>query len=115
MPSSSTLTVSRVRAKPASRNMNPACMKNTRKAVISTHMVLIAFTYGGSGTTAGAAAGAAAAAAAAGAAAGEAAGAVAVAGAVWARAFEPELTKNETVRTTRKHAATPSIFPPKIA
>ena len=49
MPSRSTLTVSRVRAKPASRNMNPACMKNTRNAVTSTHIVLIGFTYAGGG------------------------------------------------------------------
>ena len=35
------LTVSRDRAKPASRAMNPACMKNTRNAVTSTHTVLI--------------------------------------------------------------------------
>src|ERR1700761_3192397 len=60
MPSSSTLMVSRSRAKPASRNMKPACMKNTRNAVTSTHIVLIALTYGGSGGGAGAAAGAAA-------------------------------------------------------
>src|SRR5438093_711428 len=39
MHSRSTLTVSRSRAKPASRNMKPACMKNTRNAVTSTHTV----------------------------------------------------------------------------
>ena len=44
IPSRRTFTVSRVRANPASRNMNPACMKNTRNAVTSTHMVLIGFT-----------------------------------------------------------------------
>src|SRR5580704_8704205 len=88
MPSRSTLTVSRVRAKPASRNMNPACMKNTRKAVTSTHMVLIGFTYGGGGASGAAAAGAAgAAAAAAGAAAGAAGAVVAAAGAVCAWAL----------------------------
>jgi hypothetical protein len=38
--SSSTLTDSRERAKPASRAMKPACMKMTRNAVISTHAVL---------------------------------------------------------------------------
>ena len=35
------LTDSRDRAKPASRAMKPACMKNTRKAATSTHIVLI--------------------------------------------------------------------------
>ena len=35
------LTVSRDRANPASRAMNPACMKNTRKAATSTHIVLM--------------------------------------------------------------------------
>src|SRR5215831_18730168 len=49
MPSRSTLTVSRVRANPASRNMKPACMKNTRNAVTSTHIVFIGFTYAGGG------------------------------------------------------------------
>ena len=44
MPSRRTFTVSRVRAKPASRNMKPACMKNTRNAVMSTHMLFIGFT-----------------------------------------------------------------------
>ena len=39
-----TFDTSRVRAKPASRNMNPACMKNTRNAVTSTHIVLIGLT-----------------------------------------------------------------------
>ena len=43
--SRSTLTVSRERANPASRNMNPACMKNTRKAVTNVQVVLIAFTW----------------------------------------------------------------------
>src|SRR4029077_14929276 len=33
-----------VRANPASSIMKPACMKNTRNAVTSTHMVLVAFT-----------------------------------------------------------------------
>ena len=51
MPSRRTLTVSRVRANPASRNMNPACMKKTRKAVTQVHIVLIAFTYGGGGAS----------------------------------------------------------------
>src|SRR2546421_12635846 len=67
-----TLTVSRVRAKPASRNMKPACMKNTRNAVTNTHIVLIGLTYGGFG---GVASGAGAAGATG------AAGVVAVAGA----------------------------------
>src|SRR5579872_5570844 len=58
MPSSSTLMVSRSRAKPASRNIKPACMKNTRNAVTNTHMVLIGLQYGGSGTAGAAAAGA---------------------------------------------------------
>ena len=35
------LTDSRERAKPASRAMKPACMKNTRKAATNTHIVLI--------------------------------------------------------------------------
>ena len=39
MHSMSTLTVSRSREKPASSIMNPACMKNTRNAAISVHMV----------------------------------------------------------------------------
>ena len=39
MHSRRTLTVSLERAKPASRAMNPACMKKTRKAVTSTHTV----------------------------------------------------------------------------
>ena len=42
MHESITLDVSRVRANPASRNMKPACMKNTRNAVTSTHVVLMA-------------------------------------------------------------------------
>src|ERR1700742_558648 len=58
MPSRSTLIVSRSRANPASRNMKPACMKNTRNAVTNTHKVLMGLTYGGSGGVAGAAAGA---------------------------------------------------------
>ena len=37
-----TFETSRVLAKPASRNMKPACMKNTKNAVTSTHVVLIA-------------------------------------------------------------------------
>src|SRR4051794_22517826 len=39
-----TFETSRVLANPASRNMKPACMKNTRNAVTSTHIVLIGFT-----------------------------------------------------------------------
>src|SRR6202012_5112570 len=58
MTSSNTFIVSRSRANPASRNIKPACMKNTRKAVTSTHNVLMGLTYGGSGGVAGAAAGA---------------------------------------------------------
>src|SRR5207248_309845 len=42
--SSRTFTVSRERANPASRPMNPACMKNTRNAVTSTQTVLIGLT-----------------------------------------------------------------------
>ena len=42
--SSSTLTVSRDRAKPASRPMNPACMKNTMNAANSTQTVLSGLT-----------------------------------------------------------------------
>ena len=42
--SSRTFTVSRDRAKPASRAMNPACMKNTRKAVTRTQMVFTGLT-----------------------------------------------------------------------
>ena len=38
------LTDSRERAKPASRAMKPACMKKTRKAVTSTHTVLMGLT-----------------------------------------------------------------------
>src|SRR3954452_2000996 len=38
------LTVSRDRANPASRPMKPACMKNTRNAVTSTHTVLMGLT-----------------------------------------------------------------------
>jgi hypothetical protein len=38
------LTDSRERANPASRAMNPACMKNTRKAAISTQTVLSGLT-----------------------------------------------------------------------
>src|SRR2546423_980185 len=75
-PSSRTLMVSRLRANPASNIMNPACIKNTKKAVTRTHIVLIGLTYGGFSGVAGAAAGAAGAGAAA--AAGDAgAGAVA--------------------------------------
>src|SRR5689334_7891134 len=68
-PSNSTLTVSRLLAKPASNIIKPACIKNTRNAVIKTHIVLIGFKYSGvaAAAGAGAAAGAAAAAAAAGA------------------------------------------------
>ena len=44
MHSSRMLTVSRVRANPASSIMKPACMKNTRKAVTSTQMVLMGLT-----------------------------------------------------------------------
>src|ERR1700751_3878128 len=39
-----TLETSRVRANPASKNMNPACMKNTRNAVTSVHVVLTGLT-----------------------------------------------------------------------
>src|SRR5579864_7005557 len=66
MPSSNTLTVSRVRANPASSIMKPACMKNTRNAVTRTQTVLIGFTNGGFSGAAGAAAGAAGATGAAG-------------------------------------------------
>ena len=38
------LETSRVRANPPSSIMEPACMKNTRKAVTSTHAVLRPFT-----------------------------------------------------------------------
>ena len=38
------LTTSRVRAKPASSIMKPACMKNTRNAATSTHAVLVPLT-----------------------------------------------------------------------
>ena len=44
MHSSRMLTTSRVRAKPASSIMKPACMKNTRKAATSTHTVLSGLT-----------------------------------------------------------------------
>src|SRR5256885_3389839 len=44
MHSMSTLTVSRDRAKPASRPMTPACMKKTRKAVTSTQTVFSGLT-----------------------------------------------------------------------
>ena len=44
MHSRRTFTVSRERAKPASRAMNPACMKKTRKAVTRTQMVFTGFT-----------------------------------------------------------------------
>src|SRR5689334_16761991 len=39
-----TFDVSRVRANPPSRNMNPACMKNTKNAVTRTQTVLIGLT-----------------------------------------------------------------------
>ena len=45
MHSSRTLTASRDRANPASRNMKPACMKNTRKAVTSVQVVLMALIW----------------------------------------------------------------------
>src|SRR5579885_998718 len=75
MPSSMTLIVSLLRANPPSSIMNPACMKNTRQAVTSTHMVLIGLTYAGVGGVAGVAAAGVAGAVTAGA-AGVAAGAV---------------------------------------
>src|SRR6516164_6917836 len=39
-----TLETSRVLANPASRNMKPACMKKTRNAVTSVHVVLMGLT-----------------------------------------------------------------------
>ena len=39
-----TFDTSRVLANPASKNMNPACMKNTRNAVTNTQTVLIGLT-----------------------------------------------------------------------
>src|SRR5437762_2240336 len=47
MPSSRMFTVSRVRAKPASSIMKPACMKNTKKAATSVHIVFNGLTYAG--------------------------------------------------------------------
>ena len=44
MHSSRMFTVSRDRANPASSIMKPACMKNTRKAVTSTHTVFSGLT-----------------------------------------------------------------------
>ncbi len=44
IPSRRMLMVSRVRAKPASSIMNPACMKNTRNAATSVHIVFIGLT-----------------------------------------------------------------------
>jgi len=52
------LTVSRVRAKPASSIMKPACMKNTRKAAITVHIVFMGLMYGAGSAAAAAAAGA---------------------------------------------------------
>src|SRR4249920_2929697 len=46
MPSTRMLIDSRERAKPASSITKPTCMQNTRKAAISTHMVLIALISG---------------------------------------------------------------------
>ena len=46
------LTDSRDRAKPASRAMKPACMKNTRKAATNTHIVLMELTKSASFTRA---------------------------------------------------------------
>jgi len=42
--SNRTLTVSRERAKPPRGPLNPACMKNTRKAVTNTQIVLTGLT-----------------------------------------------------------------------
>ena len=39
-----TFETSRVLANPASKNMNPACMKNTRNAVTSVHVVFSGLT-----------------------------------------------------------------------
>src|SRR6478752_2423495 len=47
IPSSKMFTVSRVRAKPASSIMKPACMKNTKKAATSVHIVFSGLTYAG--------------------------------------------------------------------
>ena len=47
-----TLDTSRVLANPASKNMKPACMKNTRNAVTSVHVVFTGFTMS-SGLSAG--------------------------------------------------------------
>src|ERR1700730_10381544 len=44
MHDSMTFDTSRVRAKPASRNMNPACMKNTKNAVTSVQVVFTGLT-----------------------------------------------------------------------
>jgi hypothetical protein len=58
IPSRRTLTVSRVREKPASSIMKPACMKKTRKAAMTVHIVFIGLTYaGGSGAASSANAG----------------------------------------------------------
>jgi hypothetical protein len=51
MHSSRMFTVSRDRAKPASRAMNPACMKKTRNAAIKTHIVLMGLMTSGRWTT----------------------------------------------------------------
>ena len=44
MHSSMMFETSRVRPKPASNIMKPACMKNTRNAATSTHIVLMGLT-----------------------------------------------------------------------
>src|SRR6202008_3190589 len=105
-PSSITLIASRVLAKPASRNMNPACMKNTRKAVTNTHIVLTGLTYGGFG--AGVAAGAAVVSGVgAGLAAGEAVVCTADGEAVWAWTLDGELKKNDARNIKRRQRPSP--------
>ena len=47
-----TFETSRVLANPASKNMNPACMKNTRNAVTNVQVVFTGFTMS-SGLSAG--------------------------------------------------------------
>src|SRR2546426_4962701 len=49
IPSRMMLTDSLERAKPASRHMNPACMKKTRNAAMRVQAVLIGLMYGGGG------------------------------------------------------------------
>src|ERR1700677_385728 len=118
MPSSITFTDSRVRANPASRNMKPACMKNTRNAVTSTHMVLMGFTYGGFGGGVASAAAGVAAGAGDAAGAGEAAGVVAAAGVAagdCACTLEEEPKYNDKQNITARHSPTPRSFPPRSA